>query len=95
MLSSMPCGCKRGKWQHKKPRAQEPVPNVQAHPSPDNLLEWHFALEGAAETPYARGVYHGKIVFPPQYPFKPPSLTMLTPNGRRAPTAHSCRQTSA
>ena len=28
------------------------------------------------------GRYHGKIVFPNEYPFKPPSIFMLTPNGR-------------
>ena len=26
--------------------------------------------------------YHGKVVFPNDYPFKPPSIFMLTPNGR-------------
>jgi len=28
------------------------------------------------------GRYHGKVVFPNDYPFKPPSIYMLTPNGR-------------
>ena len=28
------------------------------------------------------GRYHGKVVFPNEYPFKPPSIYMLTPNGR-------------
>ena len=28
------------------------------------------------------GVYHGRILLPADYPFKPPSFTMLTPNGR-------------
>ncbi len=35
---------------------------------------------------YARGVqggiYHGRILLPPEYPFKPPSFIMLSPNGR-------------
>ena len=28
------------------------------------------------------GLYHGRILLPPEYPFKPPSFLMLTPNGR-------------
>ena len=31
---------------------QEPVPNITAHPSPTNILEWHYALEGPADTEY-------------------------------------------
>merc|ERR1712227_699048 len=26
--------------------------------------------------------YHGKLVFPVEFPFKPPSIYMITPNGR-------------
>lgn len=28
------------------------------------------------------GIYHGRILLPPEYPFKPPSFIMLSPNGR-------------
>jgi ubiquitin-conjugating enzyme E2 J2 len=28
------------------------------------------------------GLYHGKLVFPSEFPFKPPSIYMITPNGR-------------
>ena len=28
------------------------------------------------------GTYHGKLIFPSDFPFKPPSIFMLTPNGR-------------
>lgn len=28
------------------------------------------------------GIYHGRILLPSEYPFKPPSFLMLTPNGR-------------
>ncbi|GFV06455.1 ubiquitin-conjugating enzyme E2 J2 [Trichonephila clavipes] len=28
------------------------------------------------------GVYHGKLIFPGEFPFKPPSIYMITPNGR-------------
>ncbi|XP_058782489.1 ubiquitin-conjugating enzyme E2 34-like [Vicia villosa] len=28
------------------------------------------------------GFYYGKIKFPPEYPYKPPGISMTTPNGR-------------
>lgn len=69
---------------------KEPVPNITAHPLPQDMLEWHYVLEGSSGTEYEGGVYHGKIVFPPQYPFKPPSILMLTPNGRFATGTKLC-----
>jgi len=32
----------------------------------------------------------GKIVFPPQFPFKPPSISMMTPSGRFAVNQQLC-----
>jgi hypothetical protein len=48
----------------------------------DNLLEWHFTIRGPRDTEFEGGVYHGRIVLPPEYPMKPPSIMLLTPNGR-------------
>jgi len=31
---------------------------------------------------FTGGYYHGKLVFPREFPFKPPSIYMLTPSGR-------------
>ncbi|KAM3232996.1 putative ubiquitin-conjugating enzyme E2 33 [Capsicum chinense] len=61
---------------------KEPVSHVVAHPSPNDILEWHYVLEGSEGTPFAGGFYYGKIKFPPEYPFKPPGISMVTPNGR-------------
>lgn len=72
------------------PPCQEPVPHIQAHPLPNNLLEWHFVLEGAKCTDFEGGLYHGKLVFPPNYPFKPPSISIFTPNGRFAVNTKLC-----
>lgn len=47
-----------------------------------NILEWRFVIEGPPDSPYAGGLYLGKLKFPDQYPMKPPSIMMLTPNGR-------------
>jgi len=62
--------------------AKDPVPYVVAVPLPSNILEWHYVVQGPPDSPYAGGVYHGKLIFPAEYPFKPPSILMLTPNGR-------------
>ncbi|KAK4781166.1 hypothetical protein SAY87_017272 [Trapa incisa] len=61
---------------------KEPVSNIVARPSPSDILEWHYVLEGSSGTPFAGGYYYGKIKFPPEYPYKPPGITMTTPNGR-------------
>lgn len=60
----------------------DPPPGIAARPSESNILEWHYLLEGPPETPYLGGVYHGKLVFKPEYPHKPPAISMLTPSGR-------------
>lgn len=61
---------------------KEPVSNIVARPSPNNILEWHYVLEGSEGTPFAGGYYYGRIKFPPEYPYKPPGIRMTTPNGR-------------
>ncbi|KAL6775913.1 UBC19 [Auxenochlorella protothecoides x Auxenochlorella symbiontica] len=67
---------------------RDPVPCIEAHPSPSSLLEWHFVLQGQDE--FKGGVYHGKITFPSSYPYKPPSILMFTPNGRFATNTKLC-----
>ncbi|KAL6996182.1 Ubiquitin-conjugating enzyme E2 34 [Sarracenia purpurea var. burkii] len=61
---------------------KEPVSHITSRPSPNDILEWHYVLEGSEGTPFAGGYYHGKIKFPSDYPFKPPGISMVTPNGR-------------
>eukprot|EP00250_Pteridium_aquilinum_P028198 c36749_g1_i1 orf=408-1154(-) len=73
---------------------KEPVPHVVARPSPNDILEWHYVLEGSEGTPFAGGVYHGKVKFPAEYPFKPPGISMITPNGRFATQKRICMSMS-
>ncbi|XP_060560018.1 ubiquitin-conjugating enzyme E2 J2-like [Ruditapes philippinarum] len=61
---------------------KDPVPYVKAAPLPSNILEWHYLVVGPENSPYEGGTYHGKLVFPREFPFKPPSIYMITPNGR-------------
>ena len=48
----------------------------------DDIFEWHFAIMGAEGSEFEGGIYHGRILLPPEYPFKPPSFMLLTPSGR-------------
>lgn len=57
-------------------------PKVYTTPLESNILEWHYVIEGHENSPYEGGFYWGKLVFPKEYPLKPPSVIMLTPNGR-------------
>ncbi|XP_060076224.1 mucin-2-like [Ylistrum balloti] len=61
---------------------REPTEQYHAQPLEDNLFEWHFTIRGPGESEFDGGLYHGRIVLPPEYPMKPPSIILLTPNGR-------------
>ncbi|KAF9912029.1 Ubiquitin-conjugating enzyme E2 6 [Lobosporangium transversale] len=61
---------------------KSPPAYIYARPLESNILEWHYVLKGPPDTPYYGGEYHGKLIFPSDYPFKPPSIRMTTPNGR-------------
>ena len=61
---------------------KKPVDFIIAEPLPTNILEWHYVVEGPSDSPFAGGFYHGVLKFPKEYPYKPPSIIMCTPNGR-------------
>ncbi|MCL7025882.1 hypothetical protein MKW94_024550 [Papaver nudicaule] len=81
------------KFNRKNPavkRILQEVKEMQSNPSDDfmslpleeNLFEWQFAIRGPADSEFEGGIYHGRIQLPSEYPFKPPSFMLLTPNGR-------------
>lgn len=39
-------------------------------------------MHGPTESVYEDGLYHGRIIFPADYPFSPPTLMFLTASGR-------------
>mmetsp|Transcript_10212 Transcript_10212/g.15322 ORF Transcript_10212/g.15322 Transcript_10212/m.15322 type:complete len:215 (-) Transcript_10212:410-1054(-) len=65
-------------------------PSIHALPNESNILEWHYVIEGSEGSPYAGGHYHGKLIFPKEYPLKPPSVILLTPSGRFKPNRRLC-----
>ena len=72
-----------------------PIPNILAEPDPENMFIWHYLLIGPEDTPYKGGIYHGIVNFPKEYPFKPPMIKMLTPNGRFVPNKFICMSNTA
>lgn len=60
----------------------DPSDQYVAAPLEHDMFEWHFTIRGAPDTDFAGGVYHGRILLPPEYPFKPPNIVFLTPSGR-------------
>ncbi|XP_023527847.1 ubiquitin-conjugating enzyme E2 32-like isoform X2 [Cucurbita pepo subsp. pepo] len=71
-------------------RILQEVKELQSNPSDDftslpleeNIFEWQFAIRGPDDSEFEGGIYHGRIQLPAEYPFKPPSFMLLTPNGR-------------
>ncbi|CAI5512289.1 unnamed protein product [Closterium sp. Naga37s-1] len=87
-------GCLQRLQREMKLITKEPPPHIRARPNPADMLDWHFVLEGSPGTPYEGGWYHGRLRFPADYPFKPPSIMMLTPNGRFATSTRICMSMS-
>ena len=63
--------------------------------SPHIISHRHFTIRGAEGTDFAGGVYHGRILLPPEYPFKPPHIMFLTPSGRFETGTKVCLSFSA
>ncbi|GJE93273.1 ubiquitin-conjugating enzyme E2-like protein [Phanerochaete sordida] len=69
---------------------REPPPFVWAVPDEKNILTWNYIIRGPPDSPFAGGEYHGVLLFPSEYPFKPPGIKMLTPSGRFQPDRKIC-----
>ncbi|GFH50815.1 ubiquitin-conjugating enzyme E2 J1 [Chaetoceros tenuissimus] len=73
----------------------DPSPMYTAHPLENDMFEWHFTIRGADETDFEGGYYHGRILLPAEYPFKPPNIVFLTPSGRFETNTKVCLSFSA
>ncbi|KII88954.1 hypothetical protein PLICRDRAFT_159917 [Plicaturopsis crispa FD-325 SS-3] len=68
--------------QEARELANDPCTDYSAAPLEDDIFEWHCTLRGPAGTEFEGGLYHFRILLPAEYPFRPPSIMLLTPNGR-------------
>ena len=70
---------------------------VRLGPIHGNLLRWHFSYTGppGPKSPYAFGIYHGRVLLPKDYPASPPRVQLLTPNGRFIPGMDICLTASS
>ena len=59
------------------------TPYFVARPSDTDMLTWHYVIFDLPEnSPYFGGQYHGKLIFPRDYPLRPPAILMCTVSGR-------------
>lgn len=50
----------------------------------------HFSVKGPEGTPFQGGIYHGKIILPPDFPFRAPHVQMLSESGRFETRTNIC-----
>lgn len=75
--------------------ALDPSDQYYAAPMEHDMFVWHFTIRGAEGTDFEGGIYHGRILLPPEYPYKPPHIMFLTPSGRFETNTKVCLSFSA
>ena len=54
------------------------VRHGQAGEGDGDLYTWHVEMRGPPHTPYSGGTFRLRVNFPPDYPFKPPTVAFVT-----------------
>ena len=57
---------------------KDPPVNCSASIINDDIHTWEAIIIGPEKTPYENGIFKLSIVFPDNYPFKPPKIKFLT-----------------
>ena len=70
-------------------------PLFTARPCEDDMRRWFFTIRGPCGTDFDGGIYHGMILLPSDYPYRPPNIIWLTPNGRFKVNTKICLSISA
>jgi ubiquitin-protein ligase len=84
-----------GKSMHDDVKEYLKYDYIRIGPWGKSLLRWHFSVKGPSCSVYSKGVYHGRILLPKDYPLSPPRIQMLTPSGRFISGEDICLSASA
>jgi len=60
----------------------EPMGYCHASPDHANLFKWYYVIRGPDDSVFKGGIYVGTFELPKNWPFSPPDIEMITPNGR-------------
>tara|TARA_B110000211_G_C14093141_1_gene560677 strand:- start:14770 stop:15225 length:456 start_codon:yes stop_codon:yes gene_type:complete len=57
---------------------RDPPSNCAAQSEKGNIYKWTAQIFGPADTPYHGGIFNLSILFPTDYPFRPPKINFTT-----------------
>lgn len=60
----------------------EPASNYTLKPTESDILTWYFLIHGDSDTDYKNGCYMGVLYLPPDFPYSPPEVQMISPTGK-------------